>query len=87
MSKKHEYSEECWGQIIGAHQCGKSIREIAAILKISKSTVRYNIKKWKLNGNVKSCPKNGRPCILSSKNERKILQIVEVQPTLSAKSL
>ena len=54
------------------HLCGKSVREISAILQKPKSTVNDVIVKWKRRGSETVKERIGRPKIMSERSRRSL---------------
>jgi transposase len=50
MGRSGELSDFEYGLVIGCHISGKSVRDIATLLKLLKSTVDDVIVKWKHEG-------------------------------------
>lgn len=73
MGKTKELSVETRGIIIGLHKAGKSNRQIAKDLKISRRTVDYNVKKFTTQGKVTNNPRQGRPRITNSRDDLNII--------------
>jgi transposase len=61
MGKSGELSDFERGLVIGCHISKKSVRDIATLRKLPKSTVVDVIVKWKREGTTKMKPRPGRP--------------------------
>ncbi|GFX42929.1 hypothetical protein TNCV_5072931 [Trichonephila clavipes] len=77
MSKSKELSEFDRGSIVGCPFCGKSVHEIADILKKTKSTVSDVIVKWKRRGSEKAEKRTGKPKILGERSRRTLKRVVK----------
>ncbi|XP_015602859.1 uncharacterized protein LOC107271405, partial [Cephus cinctus] len=66
---------------------GKSYKEIAALLNISKSTVGDIVKRFKCEDRIDSIPQKDQPKKLDVRDERKLLRKIKKDPTLSAPKL
>ena len=79
---RHEWSEfdrgMIWGCWLGLGK--KSIRKVAEVTGIPKSTCHDIIKKFEEEGVKKPSPRPGRPRILTSRDDRHLVQIVEKNP-------
>ncbi len=79
-----EFTKE---KIIGIYQSGKSLRSIANNVKISYSTVKDIVKKFKVTGSVKRKLGSGRKPLLSSEDRSILCQINYNNPRKNAKEL
>lgn len=70
--------------IIKLHQKKKSLAEIAKVIDRPRGTVQSVIKKFKITGSIATAPRNGRPRILSKREERTVTQAVKNNPRISA---
>ena len=68
-------SEAIKWQIIGMSRCGRSHREIATQLSVSKTCVTNTIKKFHEEGAVSDKPRSGRPRATSVRDDRLIARI------------
>lgn len=66
---------------------GKSVRDIAALVNRSPSTVHDIIKRFKTSKSVENKPKSGRPKLFTPSDERWIVQQMKKNPKLSAPKL
>jgi transposase len=60
MGRSGELSDFERGLVIGCHISKKSVRDIATLLKLTKSTVGDVIVKWKREGTTTTKPRPGR---------------------------
>lgn len=73
MPKTKELSIEMRATIIAFHKTGKSNRQISRELKISKTAVDYNVKKFASSQSVENKTRSGRPKVTTSSEDRKIV--------------
>ena len=59
--KSQELTKAKKGAIIGLHKGGNSVRQIADIIGVAKSTVQDTVKKWKDTGSINNKTRIGRP--------------------------
>lgn len=76
MAKRKELSEDVKKIIIDQCRKGKKVSEIAKILNISWSTVKYVINTWKSTGTVSYKSRCGRPRKTTTRTDRKIVNTV-----------
>ena len=84
MPKNEELSEFIRGKILGLHEGGKSVRDIAKKLKIPRSTVQDTISRYKNLENVKSASRSGRPKALDELEQNKLKVLVKTNNRMSA---
>ncbi|GFT74333.1 regulator of chromosome condensation 2 [Trichonephila clavipes] len=65
---------------LGCHLCGKSVREIADILKKLRSTVSDVIVKWKRRGSEMAEKRTGRLKIIGKRSRRTLKRVVKHNP-------
>lgn len=65
----------------------KSVRDIAKILNIPKSSVQYILKKFETTGTLQTLPRSGRPCKTSATDDRRITLAVKKKPKVSAREI
>ena len=75
--KRHEISEFDRGRVVGAHDAGMSIRNIADIYNVSKTTVHRIIQEFEEYGLTKAQPRSGRPQEFDDRDKRHLVQLVE----------
>ena len=81
---RHELTSKIKETIISLENDGYSIRNIARILKIGKTTVHSVLQKYQLTGSTANLPRSGRPQATSAADDRKIRQMIEKNPKLTA---
>jgi len=54
--------------IVSLREKGKTVREIADLLEVSKSKVGFWMKRYEKTGSLKNKPRSGRPTLLTKKN-------------------
>src|SRR5437899_3998266 len=75
--QRRELPEFERGRIIGAHDAGMSIREIAELYGVSKSTVHRVIKDFEEEGLTEPRPRSGRPPKINDRQRRHIVRNVD----------
>jgi len=75
--KRHEISEFDRGRCVGAHDGGMSIRRIADLYNIPKTTVHRIIYEFEEHGVIKAQPRSGRPHKLDDWDKCHLVQLVE----------
>ena len=75
--KRHEISEFDRGRAVGAHDAGMSIRDIADMYNISKTTIHHVIKDYKAHELTIARPRSGWPQALDNRDKRHLVQIIE----------
>ena len=78
MPKSKELTEFERGKIVGLSKINLSVRKIAAVLLLKKSTVQDIINKYRRHGLVITILRRGRPPILTSQNTRALIKIVKM---------
>jgi DNA-binding Lrp family transcriptional regulator len=90
MPKSKEYSEDFRHLIIQHHLLGKSLGEIAEIVRISKSTVQYIVDKYKKTKTIKTKLGRGRKRKISHTVDQiiinKIIKTISFRIIISALS-
>lgn len=74
MPKTKELSDFQKGQIIALFEEDVSKREIARRLGISEGTVRYNLKKQEETGSMTNAKRDGRPKVMTPRDERHLVK-------------
>ncbi|XP_071043877.1 uncharacterized protein [Parasteatoda tepidariorum] len=69
--------------IIGAHQCGHSIRAISDKFQIPRSTVGDVVLKWEGEGVIKPQSRPGKPKIMSDRDRRSLRHVVKANRQMS----
>lgn len=86
MGKK-SVSEALKWQIIGMRRCGRTHREIAAQLAVSKTCVTNTIKKFDEEGTVTDKQRSGRPRATSVRDDRQISRISKMNRKASIRAI
>src|SRR2546421_721805 len=77
MPKSKELTEFERGEIVGLSKINLSVRKIAEVLLIAKSTVQDVINKYRRRGLITAAPRSGRPPILTPRNTRTLIKMVK----------
>ena len=75
--KWHEVTEFNRGRCIGAHDAGMSVRKIADLYDIPKTTVHRIIHDFEQDNVIKAWPRSERPPKLNTRDKHHLIQIVE----------
>jgi len=86
-SLKSYLSNETRAQIIALEESGQSAAQIASLLKVSRRTVFYTLKRFAERGDYQSRPKTGRPLLLRDRENRLIRREVKKNLFLTNKQL
>ena len=73
--------------LLGIELYRDRIVSLGILLNISRRSVQYIIKKFKLTGDVKDRPKSGRNCLLSDREVRRLVRISKGTPTWTAREV
>ncbi|XP_061626874.1 aminoacyl tRNA synthase complex-interacting multifunctional protein 1-like isoform X2 [Phyllopteryx taeniolatus] len=86
MGRSGELSDFQRGTVVGCHMCEKSLREIATLLKLPRSTVRNVIVQWKRERRTCPLPRCGRPHKLKEEHRQVLERMAQEQtfPSLQA---
>jgi transposase len=76
MDRSGELSDFERGLVIGCHFSKKSVRDIATLLKLSKSVVCGVIVKWKREGTTTMKPRLGRLRLMTDRDRRALKKAV-----------
>jgi transposase len=76
MGRSGELSDFERGLVIGCHISKKSVRDIATLHKLPRSTVGDVIVKWKCEGTTTMKPRLGRPCLMTDRDRRALKKVV-----------
>jgi transposase len=76
MGRSGELSGFEHGLVIGCHINKKSVRDIANLLKLPKSTVGDMIVKWKREGTTTTKPRPNRPHLMTDRDRRALKKVV-----------
>jgi transposase len=77
--RRHELSEGQRGMVVGMHKAGKSLRDIAKSMRISLSTAKYTIRRFRETGRFVSRPRSGRPKVVTAKTKRLIRRTIRTK--------
>ena len=69
------------------HNAGKGYKSISESLDVHQSTVRQIVYKWKKFSTVATLPRNGHPAKMTARAQRRILNEVKKNPSVSAEDL
>ncbi|XP_019717514.1 aminoacyl tRNA synthase complex-interacting multifunctional protein 1-like [Hippocampus comes] len=86
MGRSGELSDFQRGTVVGCHMCKKSLREIATLLNLPRSTVNNVIVQWKREGRTCPLPRCGRPHKLKEEHRQVLERMAQEQtfPSLQA---
>jgi transposase len=87
MGRSGELSDFERGLVIGCHISKKSVRDIATLLKLPKSTVADVIVKWKREGTTTMKPQPGRPCLMTVRDRQALKKVVHETCQSSSKTI
>jgi len=87
MPKSKELTEFERGEIVGLSKINLSVRKIAEVLLIAKSTVQDVINKYRRRGLITAAPRSGRPPILTPRNTRTLIKMVKKDRQTSLEEL
>ena len=75
------------GRIVGLRESGKSVREIAAHLGISRATVYLWLRRWEEDGNLNNRPKGRPPRKTTAENDQHIQDAANNDPFTNAEAI
>ncbi|XP_077381276.1 methionine--tRNA ligase, cytoplasmic-like [Festucalex cinctus] len=86
MGRSGELSDFQRGTVVGCHMCKKSLRQIATLLNLPRSTVNNVIVQWKREGRTCPLPRCGRPHKLKEEHRQVLERMAQEQtfPSLQA---
>ncbi|CAB5358599.1 unnamed protein product [Rhizophagus irregularis] len=87
MPKSKELTEFERGEIVGLSKINLSVRKIAEVLLIAKSTVQDVINKYRRCRLITAAPRSGRPPILTPRNTRTLIKMVKKDRQTSLEEL
>lgn len=85
--KSSELSDEQRKIVIDLHNDGKSLREIAKIMKRSASTIQYVVSKYKKSGQFKKSRRNVNRCKLTRRHCSFLRRQIRIDPSVSGVTL
>ena len=87
MGKLKEICQDRRKQIIDLHKSGSSLGAISKCLKVPRSSVQTIAHKYKQHGTMQPSYRSGRRRVLSPRDERTLVQKVQINPRITAKDL
>jgi hypothetical protein len=76
MGRSGELSDFKCGLVIGCHISKKSVRDIAALLKLPKLMVGDVIVKWKREGTTTTKPRLDQPRLMTDRDHRALKKVI-----------
>ena len=86
MGKAKEISQDL-KEIVHLHKSGSSLGAISKRLKVPRSSVQTIARKYKHHGTTQLSYRSGRRRVLSPRDERTLVQKVQINPRTTAKDL
>lgn len=68
-------------------QAGLSVTDIAEVVEVSRTTVYWWIKRWKIDGSILTKPRSGRPRVTTKEQEAKIAALVRDKPNTTSEMI
>jgi transposase len=87
MGRSGELSDFEHGLVIGCHISDKSVRDIATLLKLPKSTVGDVIVKRKSEGTTTMKPRPGRPRLMTDRDRRALKKVARETRQTSSETI
>lgn len=87
MPRTKELSEDLRLRIVDLNKAGKGYKSISKSLAVHQSTVRQIVYKWRKFSTAATLPKSGRPVKMTARAQRRLLNEVKKNPSVSAKDL
>uniref|UniRef100_A0AAZ3Q1F5 Sleeping Beauty transposase HTH domain-containing protein n=1 Tax=Oncorhynchus tshawytscha TaxID=74940 RepID=A0AAZ3Q1F5_ONCTS len=87
MGKSKEISKDLRKIIVDLHKSGSSLGAISKRLKVPCSSVQTIVCKYKHHGTTQPSYSSGRRRVLSPRDERTLVQKVQINPRTTAKDL
>jgi transposase len=66
-------------QFIGCHSSKKSVKDIATLLELPKSTTDDMIVKWKHEGTTAMKPQQGKPHLMTNRDSRALKNLRDIK--------
>ena len=85
MPRTKEISEDIRLRIVDLHKVGKGYKIISKSLDVHQSSVRQIVYKWRKFSTVATLPKSGRPAKMTARAQRRMINEVKKNPSVSAK--
>ena len=80
MGKSKEISQDLRKKIVDPHKSGSSLGAISKHLKVQHSSVQTIVRNYKHHGTTQSSYRSGRRRVLSPRDERTLVQKVQINP-------
>ena len=87
MGKSKEISQDLGKKIVDLHKSGSSLGAISKCLKVPRSSVQTIVRKNKHHGTTQPSYRSGRRRVLSPRDERTLVQKVQINPRTTVKDL
>jgi transposase len=87
MGRSGELNDFKRGLVIGCHISKKSVRDIAALLRLPKSAVDNVIVKWEGEGTTTRKPRPGRPRLMTNRDRRALKKVVRETHQTSSETI
>ena len=87
MGALKQLSNDLKTKIVQHHGLGEGYKKLAQRFKLSVSTVRNIVRKWKTTGTVVVKARSGRPRKISDRQRRRMVRTVKLNPQTSSKDL
>ena len=85
--KTKELSKQVRDKVVEKYRSGLSYKKISKTLNIPRSTIKYNIEKWKEYGTTTNLPREGRPPKLTDQARRALIREAKKRPKVALKEL
>uniref|UniRef100_A0AAZ3PTG4 Paired domain-containing protein n=1 Tax=Oncorhynchus tshawytscha TaxID=74940 RepID=A0AAZ3PTG4_ONCTS len=85
MGNTKEISQDLRKKIVDLHKSGSSLGEISKCLKVPRSFVQKIVSKYKHHGTTQPSYLSGRRHVLSPRDDRTLVQKVQINPRITAK--
>uniref|UniRef100_A0AAZ3QYN0 Sleeping Beauty transposase HTH domain-containing protein n=1 Tax=Oncorhynchus tshawytscha TaxID=74940 RepID=A0AAZ3QYN0_ONCTS len=87
MGKSKEISQDLRKKIVDLHKSGSSLGAISKCLKVPRSSAQTIVCKYKHHGTTQPSYSSGTGRVLSARDERTLVQKVQINPRTTAKDL
>ena len=87
MNRRTQVTPRKCAVIVRYHTDGRSVRDIAQILKLAKSTVQDCITRFKGNGSGENKPRTGRPRITDKRHDSRMKRLVLTNPSIASSEI
>ena len=85
MGNSKEISQDLKKQTVDLHKSGSSLGAISKCLKVPRSSVQTTVHKYKHQETTQPSYRSGRRSVLSPRDERTLVQKVQINPRTTAK--